>query len=153
MSIESELKEYILSKYKSIRAFSTVADIPYSTVDTMLKRGIGGTGVNTVIKICQTLNIDTESLGNGKIKEIKKDAILSIEEFNLLNQYRVIDFYGKKLLREVAKHEYDRCTSADIKNDGLILTPTAARSEENRIKIHTEYAKDLSKYKPDDSDL
>ena len=43
MNIEERLKQLILSKYKSIRAFTKEVNIPYSTVDTMLKRGISGT--------------------------------------------------------------------------------------------------------------
>ena len=92
-TIEDELKQYILSKYKSIRAFTQTACIPYSTIDTMLKRGIGGTGVSTMIKICKTLSIDTESLINGKIVEINslnknKDFSVSNHEKKIIVAYR-----------------------------------------------------------------
>lgn len=71
--IESELKQYILTKYKSIRAFTQAAEIPYSTVDSMIKKGIDGTGINTISKICKTLSIDLESLASGRIVPIDED--------------------------------------------------------------------------------
>ena len=37
---EDLLKEVILDKYKSIREFTQEIGMPYSTVDTILKRGI-----------------------------------------------------------------------------------------------------------------
>ena len=37
---EDLLKDLILEKYKSIREFTQEIDMPYSTVDTILKRGI-----------------------------------------------------------------------------------------------------------------
>ena len=71
--IESELKQYILTKFKSIRAFTQAAEIPYSTVDSMIKKGIDGTGINTISKICKTLSIDLESLASGCIVPIDED--------------------------------------------------------------------------------
>lgn len=67
MKIEDELKELILSKYKSIRAFTKDIDIPYSTLDTMLKRGISGASISSVLKICKNLGIDADSLMDNKI--------------------------------------------------------------------------------------
>ena len=40
MTIEEKLREYILTYYKSIREFTQKAEIPYSTMDGILKRGI-----------------------------------------------------------------------------------------------------------------
>ena len=78
LSIEMELKQYILTKYKSIRAFTQEAEIPYSTFDTMIKRGISGTGVNTVTKICKTLEIDLKSLADGKIEPLGNKSLNNI---------------------------------------------------------------------------
>ena len=68
MSIELELKDLILSKYKSLREFSIKIDMPYSTIDTILKRGVDKANINNVIRICKELNIDVEALDEGKIK-------------------------------------------------------------------------------------
>lgn len=68
MSVESELKNLILNKYKSLREFAIKIDMPYSTMDTILKRGVDKANINNIIKICKELNIDTESLGEGRIE-------------------------------------------------------------------------------------
>lgn len=64
---ERELKQYILSKYKSIREFTLVAGLPYSTVDNALKRGVNNVNITTIIKICQCLGISADGLANGVI--------------------------------------------------------------------------------------
>ena len=68
MAIEDELKEYILSRYQSLKEFSDYADLPNSTVNTILTRGVLNAKVENVIKICKALNISADSLSEGKIE-------------------------------------------------------------------------------------
>lgn len=67
MKIEDKLKELILSRYKSLREFSQVIDMPYSTLDTILKRGIDKASIGNIIKICQELHISADELANNRI--------------------------------------------------------------------------------------
>lgn len=67
MTIEEKLKEYILTQYKSLREFATFADIPYTTVFGILKRGVHNASIGNIIRICQTLNIDADELAKDKI--------------------------------------------------------------------------------------
>ena len=71
---EDKLREYILSKYKSIREFTVSIDMPYSTIDSIFKRGIRKASVDNIIRICDFLNISTDALINGEI-ETKSDNI------------------------------------------------------------------------------
>lgn len=101
MRIEDDLKQKILEKYKSVRAFTTAVQIPYSTIDSMLKKGLSGTAVSTVIKVCESLNLDVDALVNGKIKEKSpveenlstedKDAILGYKIYRYLVDSGLID--------------------------------------------------------------
>lgn len=109
VSIEQALQNFILSKYKSINQFATDAEIPYTTVKGGFDRGIMGMSVQNVIKMCRTLNIDINKLAEGKIEPIKRSTMLDVDEFNLISQYRVVDKYGKKIITDVATHEYERC--------------------------------------------
>ena len=59
---EQKLRNLILDKYVSLRKFAFEADIPYSSLTTILDRGIAGASFDTVIKICRTLGIDPESI-------------------------------------------------------------------------------------------
>lgn len=65
---EDRLKEYILTKYKSIREFTGAIDMPYSTVDSIFKRGIRNASVDNIIKICEFLGISADALIKGYIE-------------------------------------------------------------------------------------
>jgi transcriptional regulator with XRE-family HTH domain len=67
MTIEEKLKEYILERYKSIREFTQVVDMSYSTIDSILRRGIGNSSVSNIIKICKVLSISVDALADGEI--------------------------------------------------------------------------------------
>lgn len=67
MTIEEELKAYILERYKSIREFARLAGLSHSTIDSILRRGIANSSVSNVIKICKRLNISADELGDGRI--------------------------------------------------------------------------------------
>ena len=62
MNREQKLRNIILDKYISLRTFANAAEIPYSTLTTILERGIAGASFDTIIKICQTLEIDPEKI-------------------------------------------------------------------------------------------
>lgn len=62
MNREQKLRELILNEYVSLRKFSIEADIPYSTLMTILARGIGGASFDMVIRICRKLGVDPREL-------------------------------------------------------------------------------------------
>lgn len=71
--LEKKLKCYIIQKYGSVRNFSIKAEIPYTTVDTILRRGIYKANVSNVIKLCKKLNISLDELvENNEIVEKKE---------------------------------------------------------------------------------
>jgi len=67
MTKEEKLKKYILERYKSIREFTIEIDMPYSTLDGVLKRGIDNSSVGVIFKICKALNISPDALAEGEI--------------------------------------------------------------------------------------
>lgn len=65
MNREQKLRNLILDRYPSLRKFALEADIPYSTLMTLLSRDVGGASFDVIIKICKQLNIDPmEFYGN-----------------------------------------------------------------------------------------
>lgn len=64
--LEEKLKQLIINKYGSIRQFSLKADVPNTTIDSILKRGIDNSNVGNVIKICKALNISIDNLLDNK---------------------------------------------------------------------------------------
>lgn len=98
-SVEDRLKALILSKYKSIREFTNSIDMPYSTFDSILKRGIANSNITNVLRISNALGIDTEKLADGEIvfkqesvqtiaahkdSEWTQDELMKIEEYKKL---------------------------------------------------------------------
>lgn len=65
MNREQKLRNLILDKYKSLRQFAIQANIPYSTLMTVLSRDIGGASFDVVIKICRKLEMDPLELYSG----------------------------------------------------------------------------------------
>lgn len=104
MTTEEKLKEYILTKYKSIREFVLDVGIPYSTFDTILKRGIMNASIGNIVKICVALEVSADELANGNIVPIaEKSEKIDIEK--LLINYRLNDrisfeLDGEQLLEE-----------------------------------------------------
>lgn len=58
MTREQRLRNLILDRYGSLRQFAIEANVPYSTLMTLLSRGIAGASFDTVIQICKKLGID-----------------------------------------------------------------------------------------------
>ena len=58
MNREQKLRNLILDRYPSLRQFAIEADIPYSTLMTLLSRDIGGASFDVIIKICKQLDVD-----------------------------------------------------------------------------------------------
>lgn len=56
------LKQLIEDTGLNLKAFSEKAGIPYTTLRSMLERGIGNASVDNVIKICKALGITIERL-------------------------------------------------------------------------------------------
>ena len=89
MTTENLLKNLITSRYKSVRNFSRLIDVPYTTVDSIFKRGIMKSGVTLMLKICDYLCIDIYSLAEGKIRDKMPDNYhFSQKEFELVKAYR-----------------------------------------------------------------
>lgn len=66
---EIRLKEMIIEKYGSLKKFCEKIDMPWTTLDSILKRGVANSNITNVMKITKELELDTESLATGKIQE------------------------------------------------------------------------------------
>lgn len=64
---EIRLKEIIINQYGSLKKFCETIDMPWTTLDSILKRGIANSNISNVMKITKELQIDTESLASGEI--------------------------------------------------------------------------------------
>lgn len=110
MNVTAQLKELILSRYKSLRAFAEDAGIAYTTIDTVLKKGVLKAGIGTVLKVCKSLGISADKLGEGEIVS-SKQLDLSPDEVEMVEQYRELDERSRRVIRNLVHIEYEETLS------------------------------------------
>ena len=125
-SITILIRDEIKRQYKSVKKFSEVSGIPYSTLSNALSKGVGGTSYDTVIKICKLLNL----------KQVY-DADLTIfndQFYEICSMLSKLDVQGVHTVREVLTLEYNRCANAEDSSpvvkpfNGLII---ASKEDDN----------------------
>lgn len=89
------LEKLIDETAPSKRAFAEKCGIPVSTLYTILKRGVGGASVNTVMLICKELGITVEELDEMSKGESKAPYEPTYDDIQSL-----IARNGKKLTLE-----------------------------------------------------
>ena len=82
-----------MTRYSSLREFTIESDIPYSTVNAILKRGIANSSLSNVSKICKALNISLDELEHNRI--VPLDSTDNNEDQLELN--KLIQYYKFKL--------------------------------------------------------
>lgn len=95
------VQQEIARQFKSVRQFSFAVGIPLSTVNSALHNGVGGSGYDTVVKMCKVLGI--KAVGDDRARYLTEET----EE--LLERYAELDDYGRHTVSSVLKVEYERC--------------------------------------------
>ena len=72
---ETQIKEIIINRYGSLKKFCEIIDMPWTTLDSILKRGIANSNITNVLKITKELKIDTEKIADGIIVDSSKPEI------------------------------------------------------------------------------
>lgn len=112
MKIEDTLKSYIIERYRSVRAFANTNRIPYTTVVSALKRGIDNSSVTTIVRICDALNLSSDSLMEGRIV-VKSDMFDTTEPVLDLND--LVASYKWTFKNNPIKYNGQLLTENDIK--------------------------------------
>ena len=102
-SITQLIKAEIIRQYKSVRRFSEKSGIPYSTLSNALSKGVGGTSYETVVKICNILNL--------KQAYDADLTVLNDRSYEILAMLQALDEQALHTLRTVLTIEHTRCTS------------------------------------------
>lgn len=100
---EQQLRELIELKYGSVRQMALKIDMPASTINSILNRGILKSNVDNIFKICSALDIRPESLAEGvdfhKQAENSSDIVAIYNQLDEDRQSNVVD-YATALLNE-----------------------------------------------------
>ena len=108
--VEEQLKSLIIERYGSLKKFAESVDIAWSTLDGVIKRGVNKANITSLIKICEGLNIDCESLYYGDIitkQTILKQEPLTEEEQNHIKKYRSFNKDGKEVVDIILDREFE----------------------------------------------
>lgn len=83
MNTEELLKKLIIEKSGSVNKFAQEIGIAQSTLVSVFSRGVNKSNINTIIKICQALEISADALIDGRIvsnKDIGPDFLIQSEQ-------------------------------------------------------------------------
>lgn len=145
---EDKLKQLILSRYSSVKSFAEENGMPYSTVRSILERGIMNANVENAIKICSALGIRPEIFSPLLGTPDSHPEILTI--YNQLEepkQEKVLD-YAKEQLEEQNSSKivsiFDKSQDDDYITDyveGLVAAGHGTFQEDNlhmEVKLRAE---------------
>lgn len=116
------IKTEIKKQFRSVRQFSMFIGVPQSTIVTALQKGIGGTSFETIMHICEVLDI--------KLVEGENSVFLDSDKRELLDRYARLDAEGKKAVRAVTAMELLRVSDADAY---AALSGKLAKAEEGSL--------------------
>ena len=71
--LETNLKLLIIEKYGSMKKFCEKVEMPWTTLDSILKRGVANSNITNVLKITRELGLDAEKLVDGSIVPIETE--------------------------------------------------------------------------------
>lgn len=74
MSLENQIRDRILQNFKSVRSFALSAGLPYTTVDTMLKKGIQYSSVELVSRVATDWDLEPGGAGAGRDEGLSRAA-------------------------------------------------------------------------------
>lgn len=108
MSIEQQVKDLIISRYGSMKAFSISIGLPNSTLDSIFRRGLHKASIDNVIKICAALSISADGLGEDRLIPYADidGVVLSPPEVAHIKKYRALDERGKEAVDMILDQQY-----------------------------------------------
>ena len=141
MNREEYLKNLIEIKYGNVKAFSEHIKLPYTTIRSILDRGIMNAKMENIIKICDGLGIYPEDLVHVKNSVINKITKI-IMQLPSDDQDKIYH-YSMKLLNDqngvnLSKTQYsDICT--DINVLGIVSAGTGEFQTGDRVEETVSY--------------
>ncbi len=152
MTIEEQLKQEILSKYKSVRAFTTSIQIPYTTLDSVFKRGVSNAGIETMLKVFGALDLDIESIKDGTLRH--RDHFISPADKNapsdfpeealkIAKDYATLSDHGKGAVKAILTYEGGAAAAKEqeAKPQKVVSLPKAKRNHGMvEIKVYDQPA-------------
>lgn len=145
--IEADLKQLIIDRFGSLSKFSEAIDMPWTTLDGVIKRGVNKANITSLIKICEGLNIDCESLYYGRLlpkQDMLKEDPLSEKEQIHIKKYRSLSEHGKKMADSFLDMQYEYEKEESMKEESYPMIP--------KVLYGCSPSAGIGNYLPDDID-
>ncbi len=132
MSFNKKVVKLLREKKKTKAQLAKAAGIPYTTLDSMLKRDSDATRLATIFKIADYLDVTVEELVFDGISHGNKKHELAESEQILLENYRSVDERGKSAVNALLSHEASRIKATlkpqkdNVRKIPVYLSPAAA---------------------------
>lgn len=101
MKREDIIRKLIKESGMNMKSFAESIDMPYTTLYTMLNKGIGKASVDNVLKICKGLGIsveELEALADGENNRMRKgDANIIVNNLEEEKELQLIQRAHKKM--------------------------------------------------------
>lgn len=102
--LEKQVKDIIIAKYGSLKRFCEEVDMPWSTLDSILKRGFANSNIGNVLKVARELDIEVEPLAFGVLQKrvpTPADPLqLTVQEEHLVISFRSLNEDGREKVVE-----------------------------------------------------
>lgn len=105
MSFNKKIVKLLKEKKKTKAELAKAAGIPYTTLDSMLKRDSETSRLETIYKIAEYLDVTVEELVFDKTVSTLKSDSFTENEKNLIMDFRLIDERGKSAVMASLMHE------------------------------------------------
>lgn len=102
---EIRIKEIIIERYGSIKKFCEIINMPWTTLDSILKRGIANSNITNVLKITKELNINAELLVAGIIKPISGNELIDYYDNMISKIFALLESQGYRVIESNSLHD------------------------------------------------
>lgn len=132
MSFNKKVVKLLKEKKKTKAQLAKAAGIPYTTLDSMLKRDSDATRLRTIYKIAEYFEVPVEELVfDEDIYKNSRKTELSESELIIIENYRQADDRGKDTISTLAGLEAARC-----KNGGISLITKTSKRNFRKIPVY-----------------
>mgnify|MGYP003312675357 CR=1 FL=1 len=111
------ISDEIKKQYKSVRKFADELGIAQTTIVSAIKNGVKGTAYETVIKMCEKLNIE--------LVNYNSHIVMTNDVIDLINMYNNLDEKGAHAVMAFASMEFNRSKG----NDDYIIQAISKSNE------------------------
>lgn len=82
MTIEEKVRDLIIRRYGTMKAFAEYAGIKYTTLAAIMKRGFMNSTIDNVFTLCNALNISVDALIKGQIITLPEEDLPKEQQAN-----------------------------------------------------------------------